>query len=83
VDPTFVGSNPVERDGFLSVIKIHTITSFGGEVKLLDRVVRFYVMLKNNRCMNRDTYRQNSQTNLARFLPTSIIGVSAAEKSGG
>jgi hypothetical protein len=29
------GSNPVDDDGFLREIKIHSIASFGGEVKLL------------------------------------------------
>jgi hypothetical protein len=28
-----MGSNPAEDDGFLRVIKIYSITSFGGEVK--------------------------------------------------
>jgi hypothetical protein len=31
--PRFAGSNPAEDDGFLRAIKIHSTTSFGGEVK--------------------------------------------------
>jgi hypothetical protein len=31
--PRFAGSNAVEDDGFLIVIKIRSTTSFGGEVK--------------------------------------------------
>jgi hypothetical protein len=27
------GSNPAENDGFLRAVKIHSTTSFGGEVK--------------------------------------------------
>jgi hypothetical protein len=34
LDPRFAGSNLAEDDGFLRVIKIHSTTSFGGEVKL-------------------------------------------------
>jgi hypothetical protein len=33
LDPRFAGSIPTEVDGFLSVIKIRSTTSFGGEVK--------------------------------------------------
>jgi hypothetical protein len=33
LDPRFAGSNPAEDDGFLTVIKIRSTTSFGGEVK--------------------------------------------------
>jgi hypothetical protein len=29
-DPRFVGSHPAEENGFLRVIKIHSVTSFGG-----------------------------------------------------
>jgi hypothetical protein len=34
LDPRFTGSNPAEDDGILRVIKICTMTSFVGEVKL-------------------------------------------------
>jgi hypothetical protein len=34
LDPWFIGSNPAEDDGFLRVIKIHRLLSFGEEVKL-------------------------------------------------
>jgi hypothetical protein len=34
-DPRFVGSNQAEDDGYLRVIKIRTMTSFGGDVKPL------------------------------------------------
>jgi hypothetical protein len=35
LDPRFAGSNPAEDDGFLRVIKVCSMTSFGGEVKPL------------------------------------------------
>jgi hypothetical protein len=31
--PRFAGSNAVEDDGFLIVIKVHSMTFFGGEVR--------------------------------------------------
>jgi hypothetical protein len=34
-DPKFARSNPTKGDGFLRVIKICSMTSFEGEVKLL------------------------------------------------
>jgi hypothetical protein len=34
LDSRFTGSNPAEDNGFLMAIKIHSTTSFGGEVKL-------------------------------------------------
>jgi hypothetical protein len=34
LDPKFADSNPAEDDGFLRAIKISSISSFGGEVKL-------------------------------------------------
>jgi hypothetical protein len=33
LDPRFAGSSPSKDDGFLRAIKIHSTTSFGGEVK--------------------------------------------------
>jgi hypothetical protein len=33
LDPRFTGTNPAESNGFLRAIKIHTMTSFEGEVK--------------------------------------------------
>jgi hypothetical protein len=33
-DPSFAGSNPIEDDGFLRVIKIHSMNFFRAEVKL-------------------------------------------------
>jgi hypothetical protein len=41
LDPRFTGSNLAEDDGFLRVIKIHSTTSFGGEVKLSVPCCRF------------------------------------------
>jgi hypothetical protein len=35
LDPRFMVSNPAKDDGFLRVIKIHSPTSYRGEVKLL------------------------------------------------
>jgi hypothetical protein len=37
LDPRFAGSNPVEDDGFLRVIKIRSTNSCGGEVKPSDQ----------------------------------------------
>jgi hypothetical protein len=39
--PRFMDSNLVEDDGFLRVIKIRSMTSFGGEVKSLVSCRRF------------------------------------------
>jgi hypothetical protein len=33
LDPRFTGSNLAKVDGFVRAIKIHNMTSFGGEVK--------------------------------------------------
>jgi hypothetical protein len=33
IGPKLTGSNPAEGDGLLMAIKIHSTTSFGGEVK--------------------------------------------------
>jgi hypothetical protein len=41
-----MGSDPAKNSGFLRAIKIHSMTSFIGEVKALAVAVRFYSMLK-------------------------------------
>jgi hypothetical protein len=34
MDPKFAGSNPTKDNGFLRVMKVHSTTSFRGDVKL-------------------------------------------------
>jgi hypothetical protein len=46
MDPRFAGSNLAESNGFSKVIKIHSTSSFRGEVKPSTHVTRFYDMLK-------------------------------------
>jgi len=43
--------------------------------------IRLYGMLKNPRGMNTDTCEQNSPKFLAKFLPTSLLDVSAAARA--
>jgi hypothetical protein len=33
IGPTFAGTNPVQGDGFLRALKIHSTLFFGGEIK--------------------------------------------------
>jgi hypothetical protein len=60
LDPRFVVSNPPEDNGFLGVIKIHSMTSFGGEVNRQSHVVRFYSLLKNPTSVKQILCRQSS-----------------------
>jgi hypothetical protein len=48
LDPTFVGSNPDEDDGFLRAIKIRSTTFFGGEVKPLVPCRKVFRYVKEN-----------------------------------
>jgi hypothetical protein len=50
-----VGSDLAKNSGFLRAIKIHSMTSFIGEVKALAVAVRFYSMLKIPAEYDRDT----------------------------
>jgi hypothetical protein len=47
LNPRFAGSNLTEDNGFLRVIKIHSITSFTEEIKLLVSCHMICGMLKN------------------------------------
>jgi hypothetical protein len=55
LDTGFAGSNLDEDDEFLMEIKIRSLTSLGGEVKLSVHVVSFYGTLNNPIGMKRDT----------------------------
>jgi hypothetical protein len=46
LDPRYAGANPAERVGLLRAKGFRNMSSFGGEVKPLANVVRFYGMLK-------------------------------------
>jgi hypothetical protein len=72
-----VGSNPAKGDGFLRATKICSTTSFGGEVKPSVPCCKILQLVKDPYHMKRDTCRQNSWTFLAKFLPASLLGVSA------
>jgi hypothetical protein len=73
LDPRFTGSNPAEDNGFLRVIKICSMTSFGGEVKSSVPCRRFTAW-KNFTSMEKMLCKQNS---VAMFLthvsPASLL----------
>jgi hypothetical protein len=48
MDPRFAGSNLSEGDEFLRAIKIHSIPSFRGEVKLLAPCHKILWYIKNS-----------------------------------
>jgi hypothetical protein len=52
LDPLFYGSKPTEGDGFVMLIKVRIASSFGGEIKSLSDVVRFYGMLRDHKGMD-------------------------------
>jgi hypothetical protein len=60
---------------FLMVIKIHSMTSFGGEVQLSVPCHKILQYVKDPYSMQS---RLNSRTFLAKFLPASLLGVSAS-----
>jgi hypothetical protein len=71
--PRFVDYNPAERDRFLRLIKIHSMTSFREEVKPLDPCHRILQHVKDSlRYMIRDTDKENSF--LAWFLLALLLG---------
>jgi hypothetical protein len=76
-----VGSHPANSDGFLKAIKVHTATSFGGEVKLSVPCRKILRNVKDPLRYDRDTDRQNSRTFLAKFLTDSLLGVSASTRA--
>jgi hypothetical protein len=70
-DPTLIG---------LAVNKVAQVQGFL-KVFIMPHVVRFYDMLKNRRCMKRHACRQNYRILLAKFLPTSLLGVPAVARA--
>jgi hypothetical protein len=55
LDPRFTGSNPAEDDGFLRVIKICRMPSFGGEIKLSSPCCKILQHVKEPYEYERDT----------------------------
>jgi hypothetical protein len=76
--PKAYGSNPTESNRLLRAIKIHSMTSLEGKQSCRPQVVRFYGMLKIPRGMTKKLIGKIQHPFLARFLPTSLLGVSAA-----
>jgi hypothetical protein len=59
-----VGSNLAESDGFLRVIKIHNITSFGGDVKPFISCHKILWHVKDPLRYDRVTDTQNSAASI-------------------
>jgi hypothetical protein len=77
LNPRFAGSNLTEDIGFLRVIKIHSITSFTGEIKLLVSRHTICGMLKNAMGMKEMLCRQNSAAISDQVSPALQLDVSA------
>jgi hypothetical protein len=80
------GSNSAASDGFLRAIQIRSTTSFGGEVKpsVPCHIILRYV--EDPLSIIQIMIDKTQRPCLAQFLPSSLLGVSAAtrtEKSGG
>lgn len=56
MDIRFMGSNLAKSDRFLRAIKIHSKTSFGGEVKLLAPCCEILQHVKDPKWYDRDSY---------------------------
>jgi hypothetical protein len=81
----FAGSNPAKSDGFLRAIKIRSTASFGGKVKPSAPCRQVLWHVNDPFVCDRDTDKI-LQPFLAKYLPASLLGVSAAttaENSGG
>jgi hypothetical protein len=86
LDPRFASSNPAESYVFLGGIKIHSITSFGGEVKLSAPCRKILRHVKNATGMKEILVGKVQQLFYTTFLSALLLGVSAttrAENSGG
>jgi hypothetical protein len=82
-----VDSNLVESNGFLMVIKIHSMTSFGGQVKLSTPCCEsLWRILKNPAEYERDASLAKFTAISCQVSPNLVLGVFAAtraENSGG
>jgi hypothetical protein len=63
-----MGSNLAENSGFLRVIKIRSITSFGGEVNPLAQCCKILEHVTDPYSMNEIPVGKIRQTFLAKFL---------------
>jgi hypothetical protein len=80
LDPRFAGSNPAKDDGFLRVIRIHSITSFGEEVKPSVPCCRF-TACKRTTSMKQMLRRQNSAAMfLTHVSPASLLDGSVSSR---
>jgi hypothetical protein len=77
LEPRFTGSNLAEDDGFLRAIRMHSMTSFRGEVKPWPRVARSYGMLKNPVKYERYILLAKFTTISCQVYPDLLRGVSA------
>jgi hypothetical protein len=80
LDPRFAGSNPAEDNGLFRAIKIHSTTSFGGEIKSsapCRKILRHVIKISAE--YDRDTTSAKYK-NISRQLPASLVGVSAATR---
>jgi hypothetical protein len=84
--PNGRGFKPGRGDGFLRVIKFRSTTSFGLEVKPSAPCREIFRNVEDPLRYDRETYLQTSRAFLVKFIPASLLGVSAAtraENSGG
>jgi hypothetical protein len=72
----FAGSNPAEGDGFLLVIKVHSITSFGGEVKPSVLCHKILLHVKDPYGI-KEIFIGKVYGYFSPFIPASLLGVSA------
>jgi hypothetical protein len=77
LDPTSAGSNPAEDDGTLREIKVHSTTSFGGDIKPLLRSHKTYGKLKNPTSIKEILHKQNSVAIFHELSPVSLLHASA------
>jgi hypothetical protein len=74
-----MGSSPAKSNGFLRVIKIHSMTVFRGEVKPSATCHKILWNTKDSLRYKRDSKIQWSF--LAKFLPASLLGIHAATRA--
>jgi hypothetical protein len=76
--PRFTVPNLAEKDGFLKAIKFHSTTSFERKVKPTAPCHKILWNVKKPLCILKEILcRQNSRPFLPKFLPASLLGVSA------
>jgi hypothetical protein len=80
LDPRLVGSNLAMSNGFLRMIKIHSMTCFRGEVK--PSAICYKVLQHIKDPLRYDILvGKIQQPFLVQFLPALLLGVSAATRA--